>query len=231
MSSPIALVLGAGANIGQAVGRKFTANGYRVALASRTASSDASGQDSKDGLFHFRVDLTNPANVKTLFEQVQASLGVPNVVIYNASHYVRGPDPFSITPEAYQETLNVITTSAFAAAREAINGFEKLPSSFSPKSFLFTGNALDEIVIQGMAPAGAGKSATAHLIKAAAASETYREKGYTFYYVDERTSTGQPAYNKIDGAAHADHFFELASDKNQREWKQTFVKGKGYVKF
>jgi hypothetical protein len=98
---------------------------------------------------------------------------------FKAGHYVRGPDPFSITPEAYQETLNVITTSAFAAAREAINGFEKLPSSFSPKSFLFTGNALDEIVIQGMAPAGAGKSATAHLIKAAAASETYREKGYT----------------------------------------------------
>ena len=211
MSSPIALVLGAGANIGQAVGRKFTANGYRVALASRTASSDASNQDSKDDLFHFRVDLTNPANVKILFEQVQASLGVPNVVIYNglyypyptcasttgtnprvglmlifkpiydikASHNVRGPDPFSITPEAYQETLNVITTSAFAAAREAINGFEKLPSSSSPKSFLFTGNALDEIVIQGMAPAGAGKSATAHLIKAAAASGAYREKGYT----------------------------------------------------
>lgn len=54
-----------------------------------------------------------------------------------------------------------------------------MPSSSSPKSFLFTGNALDEIVIQGMAPAGAGKSATAHLIKAAAASEAYGEKGYT----------------------------------------------------
>lgn len=96
MSSPIALVLGAGANIGQAVGRKFTANGYKVALASRTASSDASSQDAKDGLFHFRVDLTNPVNVKTLFEQVQASLGVPNVVIYNGS--------FS-PPSIHQRTL------------------------------------------------------------------------------------------------------------------------------
>uniref|UniRef100_A0A093X9K7 3-oxoacyl-[acyl-carrier-protein] reductase FabG n=1 Tax=Talaromyces marneffei PM1 TaxID=1077442 RepID=A0A093X9K7_TALMA len=220
MSSPIALVLGAGANIGQAVGRKFTANGYKVALASRTAS-DTSNQETKDGLFHFRVDLSNPTNVKTLFEQVQNSLGVPSVVIYNASHTVRGETPFSITPEAFQETLNVITTSAFAAAQEAVRGFETLPKS-SPKSFLFTGNALDEIIIQGMAPAGAGKSATAHLMKAAAASETYLEKGYT---------GGLPAYNKIDGAAHADHFYELASDKNQREWKQTFVKGKGYVKF
>lgn len=82
--SSIALVLGAGANIGQAVGRKFAANGYKVALASRT-SSDTANQDAKDGLFHFRVDLTSPANVKTLFEQVQASLGVPNVVVYNGS--------------------------------------------------------------------------------------------------------------------------------------------------
>lgn len=49
--------------------------------------------------------------------------------------------------------------------------------------------------------------------------------------MDERTSGGQPVYSKIDGAAHADLFYELASDKNQREWKQTFVKGKGYVKF
>lgn len=82
MSSPIALVLGAGANIGQAVARKFSANGYKVALASRT-SSDTTSQETKDGLFHFRVDLSNPTNVKSLFEQVQASLGVPNVVIYN----------------------------------------------------------------------------------------------------------------------------------------------------
>lgn len=52
MSSPIALVLGAGANIGQAVGRKFTANGYKVALASRTASSEVTSQDAKDGLFY-----------------------------------------------------------------------------------------------------------------------------------------------------------------------------------
>ncbi|RAO73012.1 uncharacterized protein BHQ10_009024 [Talaromyces amestolkiae] len=227
--SSIALVLGAGANIGQAVGRKFAANGYKVALASRT-SSDTASRDEKDGLFHFRVDLTNPANVQTLFEQVQASLGVPNVVVYNAGYLVRGENPFSITPEAYQEVLNVNTTSVFAAAHEAVHGFEKLPTSL-PKSFIFTGNALDEIVINGMAPAGAGKSATAHLIKAAAASETYRQAGYTFYYVDERTSGGQPVGNKVDGAAHADLYFELASDENQREWKQTFVKGKGYVKF
>lgn len=86
MSSPIALVLGAGANIGQAVGRKFAANGYKVALASRT-SPDATSQDAKDGLFYFRVDLTVPTTVKTLFEQVQASLGVPNVVVYNGLSY------------------------------------------------------------------------------------------------------------------------------------------------
>ncbi|EED14115.1 short-chain dehydrogenase, putative [Talaromyces stipitatus ATCC 10500] len=224
MSSPIALILGAGARVGQAVGHKFAANGYEVALASRSSNT---GQ-GQDGLHYFKVDFSDPANVKTLFESVVASLGVPSVVVYNAYSMIPAKEPFSITPENFQQSLNVNMTSVFAAAHEAVNGFEKIPTSV-PKSFIFTGNALDEIIIPGLSGLGAGKSATAHLIKAAAAA--YLEKGYTFYYVDERLSGGGPVGNSIDGPAHADLFYELAGDKNQRNWKQMFVKGKGFVRF
>lgn len=119
--SPIALVLGAGANIGQAVGRKFAANGYKVALASRT-SSGATSQDAKDGLFHFRVDLTDPTNVKTLFEQVQASLGVPNVVIYNGLSY-----PPLLVEEVYVNASSM-------TLQPAIQSAEKTPSQSPPKT-------------------------------------------------------------------------------------------------
>jgi NAD(P)-dependent dehydrogenase (short-subunit alcohol dehydrogenase family) len=80
MSSPLVLILGAGANIGQAVARRFNANGYKVALVNRTAA-----QADNQALFSFKADLTNPASVKTLFEQVKASVGIPSVVIYNGS--------------------------------------------------------------------------------------------------------------------------------------------------
>lgn len=52
-----------------------------------------------------------------------------------------------------------------------------------------------------------------------------------FYYVDERLDGGRPAGDGIDGPAHADIFYDLANDKRQRHWDQTFIKGKGYIKF
>lgn len=130
MSSPIALVLGAGANIGQAVGRKFTANGYKVALASRTASSEVTSQDAKDGLFYFRVDLTNPENVKTLFEQVHASLGVPNVVIYNGLFYPHPTCVFTNEPEGWISTIlcSMLTFEPSIPLKPAIMSADQTPS-------------------------------------------------------------------------------------------------------
>ena len=52
-----------------------------------------------------------------------------------------------------------------------------------------------------------------------------------FYYGDERQADGSPAYSAIDGEAHAKLYVELAEGKTQGPWQQTFVKGKGYVKF
>ena len=51
-----------------------------------------------------------------------------------------------------------------------------------------------------------------------------------FYYVDERKRDGSAKYH-IDGAAHADLFFDLAEDSKQRPWQQTFVAGEGYKDF
>ena len=55
--------------------------------------------------------------------------------------------------------------------------------------------------------------------------------GSRFYYADERTATGDVAGGKIDGEAHGEFYYELASAKTQGPWLGTFVKGKGYVEF
>ena len=60
--------------------------------------------------------------------------------------------------------------------KRAVKGWdEKVPADV-PKTFIFTGNFLNEKVLPAMISAGAGKSATAHLI--AAATMGYRGKGY-----------------------------------------------------
>ena len=63
------------------------------------------------------------------------------------------------------------------------------------------------------------------------AAGAYAERGYKFYYGDERKADGSPAYSAIDGEAHGKLYVELAEGKEQGPWLQTFVKGLGYKSF
>jgi hypothetical protein len=69
------------------------------------------------------------------------------------------------------------STSAFIAAQQAVMGFEQLPESAS-KTFIFTGNILNEEIIVPLITNGVGKSATAHVIRAAASS--YADRGFKY---------------------------------------------------
>ncbi|KAK5112200.1 hypothetical protein LTR85_011633 [Meristemomyces frigidus] len=75
---------------------------------------------------------------------------------------------------------------------------------------------------------GVGKSGAAHMIWAASAA--YQDRGYKFYYADDRKADGSPKY-RVSGPAHADLYLELAQGKTQGPWMQTFVQGVGYTKF
>lgn len=77
-ASPVALILGAGANVGQNVGRAFAAKGYRIALASRSLKGEIS--PSK---IHIQGDFTDPASIAEIFGKVKSQLGTPSVVVYN----------------------------------------------------------------------------------------------------------------------------------------------------
>jgi len=81
-STPVLLILGAGPNVGKSVSQTFAANGYRVALASRTSPES---NDWKESL-HVKSDLSKPESVKEVFQQVHEKLGIPNVVLYNGEY-------------------------------------------------------------------------------------------------------------------------------------------------
>jgi hypothetical protein len=58
----------------------------------------------------------------------------------------------------------------------------------------------------------------------------YKDHGYSFYFVDERTPEGKGMIY-ISGSAHAEMFLELAQRKEQGEAFVTFVRGQGEVRF
>lgn len=80
--SPVILILGSGPNIGQHVARAFAAKGYKVALVSRSLKEEDSNTDQ----VHISADLSDPRSVKGIFSKVEASLGLPSVVVYNSKY-------------------------------------------------------------------------------------------------------------------------------------------------
>lgn len=172
---------------------------------------------------------------RKLADNFEASAGAPN----------NPADPLSIPLDDFSRDLHVNTTSAFIAAQQAALSFDRLPDHWS-KTFIYTGNILNETTIASLLDGGVGKSATAHIIRSAAAA--YSNKGFKyafpssalkvwkltkrrFYYADERKADGTPAYSKISGEAHGKFYAELAEHKSQGPWQQTFVKDVGYKHF
>ncbi|KAI0159664.1 NAD(P)-binding protein, partial [Xylariaceae sp. FL1272] len=224
-ASPVILILGAGPNIGQAVARKFALNGYKVGLAARSVNQ----ADSTDRQLNIPSDFTKSDDVVNAFNKVTQAFGVPSVVVYNvsASTFTPREDPFALALAALNRDLAINVTSAFVAAQQATLGFAKLPASAS-RTFIYTGNILNTTILPAFIDQGMGKSAAAHMIWAASAA--YSDRGFKFYYADERKADGTAIY-KVDGEAHADMYWKLAEERTHCPWLQTFVKGVGYTKF
>lgn len=86
-------------------------------------------------------------------------------------------DPFAIPLAGFNRDMNINTTSAFVAAQQAVLGFADLPAD-AAKSFFYTGNILNVAILPSFMDAGTGKSAAAHMMKAAAAA--YEDRGYKY---------------------------------------------------
>lgn len=118
------------------------------------------------------------------------------------------------------------TVAPYTAARLAVKGWETLPAS-APKAFLFTGNMCLTQLWPATHSLGIAKNATAYFIEvAAAAYQKAGKRDYRFYYVDERSSTGESVMLGIDGEAHALEFWKLVHKiEEQSHWCWTFFKG------
>jgi len=225
-NSPVALILGAGSNIGHHVAAAFAAKGYKIVLAARSLKEE----DSTPNQLNIKSDFSDPDSVVKAFAKVKSELGLPSVVVYNTAAVTKNEpqNPLGLALKDFSRDLDINTTSAFVAAQQAVLAFAALPESAS-RTFIYTGNALNTTTVPMFLDLGVGKSATAHIIQSAAAA--YRDKGFKFYYADERNADGSPAYSAIDGPAHGKLYTELAEDAVQGPWQQTFVKGVGFKQF
>ena len=112
-----ALIVGAGSGLSASLGRALAKDGIKVALAART-TGDLDGLVKEVGAQAFACDAAKRGDVEKLFADVDASLGAPDIVIYNASFRTRGPF-VEIDPLDVEKALAVTAYGAFLVAQQA----------------------------------------------------------------------------------------------------------------
>ncbi len=113
-----ALIVGAGPGISASVARQLAAAGLRLGLAARNVDRLAP-LAAELGAARYPVDASDPAAVATLFERMDAEVGVPDVVLYNASGRTRGPI-VKLDPEAVRQAIEVSAFGGFLVVQQAV---------------------------------------------------------------------------------------------------------------
>jgi NAD(P)-dependent dehydrogenase (short-subunit alcohol dehydrogenase family) len=112
-----ALVVGTGPGISASLARPLSQAGLKVALAARNVDK-LQGLVEETGAQAFAVDATDPTEVADLFAAVEAGIGVPEVVVYNASGRVRGAI-VDLDPEEVRRAIEVSAYGGFLVVQQA----------------------------------------------------------------------------------------------------------------
>ena len=112
-----ALIVGAGSGISASVARQLTAAGAKVGLAARNVEK-LGALAAETGAATFAADASDIDDVARLFDAVDAKLGEPDVVIYNASRALRGP-LVELDPAGVAQALEITAFGAFLVVQQA----------------------------------------------------------------------------------------------------------------
>ena len=148
-----ALIVGAGEGLSASLARLLSREGIRVALAARQIEK-LGALCTETGARAFACNATDPGEVERLFGLVDREMGVPGVVVYNASGRARG----AFVDLAPADVANAIAVSAFGGflvAQQAVK--RMLPNKHG--AILFTGASASVKGYPQSAPFAMGKFA------------------------------------------------------------------------
>ena len=128
-----ALIVGAGQGLSASLARRLSKEGMRVALASRDPSN-LQALCAETGATAFACDVSDAAQVESLFAQLDRHFAHLDVVVFNPSARARGPF-VELDPKDVQRALAVTAMGGFLVAQQAAK--RMLPRNFG--AILFTG--------------------------------------------------------------------------------------------
>jgi NAD(P)-dependent dehydrogenase (short-subunit alcohol dehydrogenase family) len=114
-SREIAVVVGAGAGLGNALVERFAEAGMRVAAVSRRGGM---GESHGGPVRSYSCDATVGEQVTRLFERVTSELGPPSVVVFNVGIWDRG-EILNISEELFEQAWRTGCFAGFLVGRAA----------------------------------------------------------------------------------------------------------------
>jgi NAD(P)-dependent dehydrogenase (short-subunit alcohol dehydrogenase family) len=111
----VAVVVGAGPGLGNALVERFAEAGMHVAAVSRRGGA---GEPHRDLVRFHSCDATIGEQVKRLFERVTSELGPPSLVVFNVGIWDRG-DILDISEELFEQAWRTGCFTGFHVGRAA----------------------------------------------------------------------------------------------------------------
>lgn len=193
----IAVVVGVGAGLGAALGRRFAAAGMKVALAARGDKITGPLAEEIQGAA-YAVDVTDESDVNGLFDRVSRDLGAPDLVVFNAGAYQR-TSILDATAADFERCWRVSCFGGFLVGRAAARGMAARNSG----TIIFTGATAALRGGNGYLNLAVGKFGLRALAQCMA-----RELGPQGVHIAHAVIDGQ-----IDGPSHADRVDDIAAGK------------------
>ena len=148
-----ALIVGAGEGLSASLARVLAREGIKVALAARKVEK-LGALCTETGARAFACDATNAEDVERLFGLVEREIGVPDLVVYNASGRARGAFA-DLAPADVAQAIAVSAFGGFLVAQQAVK--RMLPNRHG--AILFTGASASVKGYAQSAPFAMGKFA------------------------------------------------------------------------
>ena len=204
------LIVGAGLGLSSSLAKCCADQGMKVALAARNEDKLEAIAGETDAEL-YQCDASSVHDVVDLFTRLDASIGTPEMVIYNPSSRVHGPVQ-KLDPIKVQDALNITCYGAFLVAQQAAQ--RMLVQGHG--SIFFTGATAS---IKGFANSSVfamGKFGLRGLAQSLA-RELHPKNIHIGHFV-------------IDGGIHANHRPERQDDGNDRMLNPDDI-AKSYLQF
>lgn len=119
----VCVVVGVGPGNGAALARRFSREGYRVALLARTTETSGPLAQELEDARAYACDVTDAASVQATFDALERDLGPVHTLAYNAGSGVWGTVE-EITPAALEGAFRVNTLGLLLATQRALPGMK-----------------------------------------------------------------------------------------------------------